>query len=82
MIANATEFKASTGKFLDMVNKEEIIITKNGREVAKLITIKKIGIPNTDFLYWLLADSVKKEVTLKEIREERLRDKYCGWEFR
>jgi len=39
MIVNATEFKASTGKFLDMVNKEEIIITKNGREVAKLITI-------------------------------------------
>jgi prevent-host-death family protein len=76
MIVNATEFKASTGKFLDMVNKEEIIITKNGREVAKLIPIKKIGTPNADFLYGLLADNAKKEITAKEIREERISDKY------
>jgi prevent-host-death family protein len=76
MIVNATEFKASTGKFLDMVNKEEIIITKNGREVAKLIPIKKNGTPNADFLYGLLADNAKKEVTAKEIREERISDKY------
>ena len=76
MIVNATEFKAYTGKFLDLVNTEEIIITRNGREVAKLVPIKKTGTPNADFLYGLLADNTNKDMTAKEIREERLSMKH------
>lgn len=41
MRVNATEFKTRVGKYLELVDKEEIIITKNGREVAKLIPAKK-----------------------------------------
>lgn len=76
MIVNATEFRTRVGKYLKIVEKEEIIITRNGKEVAKLIPIKKQGSPNADYLYGLLADSQNKNVTAKEIRGERIKEKY------
>jgi len=76
MIVNATEFKTRVGKYLEIVDKEEIIITRNGREVAKLIPITKQGTPNADFLYGLLAHSEKKDITKDQIRDERIKGKY------
>lgn len=76
MIVNATEFKTRAGKYLEIVDKEEIIITRNGKEVAKLIPIRKQGTPNADFLYGLLADSEKKDITVDQIRDERIKEKY------
>lgn len=76
MIVNATEFKTRAGKYLDIVDKEEIVITRNGKEVAKLIPIKKQGTPNADFLYGLLADSKNKDITADQIRDERIKEKY------
>lgn len=76
MRVNATEFKTRVGKYLELVDKEEIIITKNGREVAKLIPAKKEGTPNADFLYGILSDYPDKNITAEQIREERIRNKY------
>lgn len=76
MVVNATEFKTRVGKYLEIVDKEEIIITRNGKEMAKLIPIKKEGTPNADFLYGLLADSEKKDITPDQIRNERIKEKY------
>lgn len=76
MIVNATEFKTRAGKYLEIVDKEEIVITRNGKEVAKLVPIKKQGTPNADFLYGLLADSDNKDITKKQIRDERIKNKY------
>lgn len=39
MIVNSTEFQNNFGKYLMLVAKEDVIITKNGREVAKLTTV-------------------------------------------
>jgi prevent-host-death family protein len=75
MIVNATEFKTRAGKYLEIVDKEEVIITRNGKEVAKLIPIKNQGTPNADFLYGLLADKEKKDVTAEQIRDERIKEK-------
>ena len=36
MTITATEFKLNLGKYLDLVDKEEIIITKNGKSIARL----------------------------------------------
>ena len=36
MTITATELKTNLGKYLDMVNDEEIIITKNGKSIARL----------------------------------------------
>lgn len=76
VIVNATEFKTRAGKYLELVDKEEIIITKNGREVAKLVPFKKQGTPNADFLYGLLANHENKDITKNEIRDERIKRKY------
>jgi prevent-host-death family protein len=77
MIVNATEFKTRAGKYLEIVDKEDIIITRNGKEVAKLTPIKKQGSPNADFLYGLLADSKNKGITKKQLRDERIQEKYA-----
>lgn len=76
MIVNATEFKTRAGKYLEIVNTEDIIITRNGREVAKLVPIRKQGTPNADFLYGLLADSENKNISKEQIRDERIKEKY------
>ncbi|NMB97769.1 MAG: type II toxin-antitoxin system Phd/YefM family antitoxin [Clostridiaceae bacterium] len=39
MIVNSTEFQNNFGKYLMLVAKEDVIITRNGREVARLTTV-------------------------------------------
>lgn len=41
MVVNVIEFKMRVGKYLKMVEKEEIIIIKNGKEIVKIVFIKK-----------------------------------------
>ena len=72
MIINATEFKMRVGKYLKLAEKQEIVITKNGKEVAKLVPINKQGTPNADFLYGLTRNYSNKDISLKQIREERI----------
>ncbi|WAM34671.1 type II toxin-antitoxin system Phd/YefM family antitoxin [Caldicellulosiruptor morganii] len=77
MIVNATEFKMRVGKYLKLAEKEEIIITKNGRQVAKLTPIRKSGTSAVDFLYGLLENYSNKDIDVKQLRNERLK-KYEG----
>ena len=37
MIVTATEFKTNLGRYLDLAEKETIVITRNGRRIAKLM---------------------------------------------
>ena len=36
MIVTATEFKTNLGKYLEMAMKQDIFITKNGKNIARL----------------------------------------------
>ncbi|MFO7295553.1 MAG: type II toxin-antitoxin system prevent-host-death family antitoxin [Clostridia bacterium] len=72
MIINATEFKMRAGKYLKLAEKQEIIITKNGKQVAKLVPINKQGTPNADFLYGLMRNFSNKDISLRRIRKERI----------
>lgn len=76
MIVNATEFKTRAGKYLELVGKEDIVITRNGKEVAMLVPIRKEGTPNADFLYGLLSETENKDITTAQIRDERITKKY------
>ncbi|MDI6707308.1 MAG: type II toxin-antitoxin system prevent-host-death family antitoxin [Bacillota bacterium] len=75
MIVNATEFKNKVGKYLEIVNRqEEVIISRNGKQIAKLIPIDKPSTPNVDGLLELLNKGKKGEdIDLSKMREERLR---------
>ena len=70
MIVTATEFKQNFGKYLEMAMKQDIFITKNGKNIARLTspTVNKLAV--LDSLVGIVpADSAMDE---KTIREERL----------
>ena len=72
MVVTATEFKTNIGKYLSANSLEEIVITKNGKGVAKLTYIAG----DTPALTKSLRGVAKgTDITLEGIREERL-EKY------
>jgi len=69
MIVNATEFKTNIGKYLALVDQEEIVITKNGKSVAKLVSARDEKMAALRSLRGIIKD---KDVTLTTSHEERL----------
>ena len=69
MIITATEFKSNMGRYLEMVDKEDIVITRNGKRIAKLTAASK---DKSDILQ-ALTGIVPAGVSLENAREERLR---------
>jgi prevent-host-death family protein len=69
MIITATEFKSNLGRYLDLVGDEDIVITRNGKRIAKLTDAAK---DKTDILR-ALTGIVPSDVSLEEAREERMR---------
>lgn len=68
MIVTATEFKTNFGKYLDMLEKEDIFITRNGKTVAKVINPQ---ISAVDSLRGMLKDT-PSDIDMDSLREERL----------
>lgn len=68
MIVTATEFKTNLGKYLDMLTKEDIFITRNGKTIAKVINPQVSAV---DSLRGMLKD-VPSDIDLNSLREERL----------
>ena len=68
MIVTATEFKTNFGKYLDMISKEDIFITRNGKTIAKVVNPQ---ISAVDSLRGMLKD-VPSDIDLDSLLEERL----------
>ena len=68
MIVTATEFKTNFGKYLDLVSKEDIFITRNGKTIAKVINPQVSAV---DSLRGMLKE-VPAGIDLDSLREERL----------
>lgn len=68
MIVTATEFKTNFGKYLELIAKEDIFITHNGKTVAKVVNPQ---ISAVDSLRGMLKD-VSDDIELDSLREERL----------
>ena len=70
MIITATEFKTNLGKYLEMAASQDIFITKNGKNIARLTSpaVNKLALLDD------LVGSVPQEKAIDEntIREERL----------
>ncbi len=69
MLITATEFKTNIGKYLTLVNEEEIIITKNGKGIAKLSPLKEDKVKMAESLFGIIPN----DMTLEQAREERLK---------
>lgn len=68
MVVTATEFKTNFGKYLDLIAKEDIFITRNGKTIAKVVNP---NISAVDSLRGMLK-SVPSDIDLDSLREERL----------
>ena len=70
----ATEMKNNFGKYLEMIiNGNEVIVTKNGKEVGRLIPRSHTVSYLTDSLKGI----VKGDYDLEEEREKALKSKYA-----
>jgi prevent-host-death family protein len=77
MIITSTEFKLNLGRYLDLVSQEEIIITRNGRRIAKLTADEEDLVSVAQSLFGIAANA---NLTDGKIKEERIKDRY-GVEF-
>lgn len=68
MIVTATEFKTNFGKYLDILTKEDIFITRNGKIIAKVINPQVSAV---DSLRGMLKN-VPSDIDMDSLREERL----------
>ena len=71
MVVTATDLKTNLGKYLDLLDTEDIIITRNGRRIAKMIRDEEDVLAEVQSLYGILA--VGGEENKLEISEERVR---------
>ena len=72
-IATATEMKNNFGRYLAMVQEgSEIIVTKNGKEVGRLIPREKA----VSYLTDSLAGILKGDMDIDKAREKSLKEKY------
>ena len=71
--ATATEMQNNFGKYLSLVMAgQEVIVTRNGKEVGRFIPKDAAVSYLTDSLTGIL----KKDVNLDEVKAERLKEKY------
>lgn len=71
--ATATEMQNNFGKYLSLVMAgQEVIVTRNGKEVGRFIPKDAAVSYLTDSLTGIL----KKDVELNEAKTERLKEKY------
>jgi len=68
----ATDFKANLGRYLTLVGREDIHITKNGTDIAVLTAPKQ----KASWVDDLLGIIPASDVDLKEIKAERLARQY------
>ena len=69
MVVTATEFKVNFGKYLSLLETEDIFITRNGKTVAK---VSNPNVTAVDALSGLLAGKLPRDYDAGRLREERL----------
>lgn len=67
MIVSASEFKTNIGRYLSLVAKEDVIITKNGKRVARLTQEREDKLTIAKSLIGMLPNTISEE----EAKEEK-----------
>ena len=70
MIVTATEFKSNLGKYLELVATQDVYITKNGKNIARLTSTSTSKLAVLDELVGIAADAPVQDED--SIRRERL----------
>ncbi|MBF7083803.1 type II toxin-antitoxin system Phd/YefM family antitoxin [Desulfallas sp. Bu1-1] len=69
MIVSSSEFKTNIGRYLSLVSKEDIIITRNGKRIARLIAEEEDKVAIAKSLIGILPSTVTKE----DAKEEKVK---------
>lgn len=69
MQITATEFKVNMGKYLSMVSRRDIYITRNGQRIAKLTNPSPDRVAMLDSLVGIARD---ESLSLDDLKKERL----------
>ncbi len=72
MIVNELEFKTDIERYLDLVSKEEIVITKDGRQIARLTPVDD-SLESKAAIIRSLRGILPATATLEEAHEERIK---------
>ncbi|MDR3263390.1 MAG: type II toxin-antitoxin system Phd/YefM family antitoxin [Clostridiales bacterium] len=71
MTVNSTEFQNNVGRFLQKAADEDIVITRNGKEVARLIGAGKAATFLTDSLIGILPEQIDASAEKSKYFEEK-----------
>ncbi len=71
MIITATEFKNRVGEFIELALREEIVISRNGKNVVKLVPVNIDECPATNSLLGVFKKA--SEFDVARAKEERLK---------
>ena len=66
MIINSSDFQNNVGKYLDLAEGQEIVITRNGLQVARLVGINKTVSFLSDRLVGLIPPDVDEDIEKAE----------------
>jgi hypothetical protein len=69
MLITATEFKENIGKFLTLANSQDILISRNGKTIARLTNARDEKMAAIRAMRGTLKGS---KISLKNVRNERL----------
>ncbi|MDR0288128.1 MAG: type II toxin-antitoxin system Phd/YefM family antitoxin [Clostridiales bacterium] len=69
MIITSTELKTNLGKYLDMLETDDIIITRNGRKFAKLTREEDNALTDIRSLFGILKNSPYAKMNDDQIKE-------------
>ena len=73
MQITATELKNNLGKYLELAEREDIQVTKNGRNIVTMSSPNKERVKNMQSIFGIV--KTDKPISLDEIRYERLTKK-------
>lgn len=74
MQVSATDMKNNFGKYLEQLSNEDIIITKNGKPIAKLTSFKERSA--VESLSGILKGKIPNNMTDKDLKKARIEAKY------
>lgn len=76
MLVSATAFQNEVGKYLKIVEKEDVYVQNHGKVVAVISKPAKKEKATLSSYAGILEGKAPKDITMKDIKEERLREKY------
>lgn len=77
MQISVSELKINIGKYIDMAEAQDIFITKNGKQVAKIVSTRRDPIKEVQSLFGIAKlppeyDDPNYDSEYKKLREERV----------